>query len=151
MTSRRSLALAAAGACFLAACGGSNATVDLAFSVIDTRSSAIAQTQFFAIRNAADFAAFWSAHTANVTPPPAQPAVDFTREMVLAGVLGQRPNGCYGVTLRRVVNNGEKLRAEFAEITPVAGASCPAGVTNPSFVATVPLFATYPVEYVQVP
>ena len=64
------------------------------------------------VRDDAAFSMLWKEHTANITPPPAIPKVDFTSSMVLA-VFAGNSSPCARIGLQRVAVSGGKLVAEF--------------------------------------
>jgi hypothetical protein len=84
---------------------------------------------------------FWQAHTANVTPAPPPPAVDFSREMVLVSLLGTRPTSGYGVRITAVAEKACHLEVtvEGSSIEPLSstGAVMPV-ITNPFHLVAVP-------------
>jgi hypothetical protein len=68
-----------------------------------------------AVRDADSFARLWTSHYQNRINPPAQPKIDFTRQMVLGVFLGNRPHGCFSVAIDKVEVRAGKVSAYFAE------------------------------------
>lgn len=80
--------------------------------------------QTYALRTDAQWLAAWQTHEPRTLPPAARPAVDFTRNMVLGVSQGSGPNGCHGLTIRRVVEHAAEVQVQFAVATPASAALC---------------------------
>lgn len=50
------------------------------------------------VRDAGSFRALWAGHVAGRSPPPPLPAVDFSRELVVAVFAGAQPTGGYSLS-----------------------------------------------------
>lgn len=76
------------------------------------------------IRDRETFETFWRRLHANADAASSMPAVDFSSEMVLAVVLGERPTGGYRVDIASVTRNVNPtvVRAFVTEVQP--GADC---------------------------
>lgn len=76
------------------------------------------------IRDKETFTDFWTHLHADQTPPPPLPEVDFSSEMVLAVVLGERPTGGYRVEIESITfnQNPDVIRAFVTETQP--GTDC---------------------------
>lgn len=57
----------------------------------------------------ASFDVFWKLISAGTTPEPAAPAVDFTKDMVIAVSPGEMSSGGYTVEITKVTSDGKKL------------------------------------------
>lgn len=80
--------------------------------------------QTYALRNEAEWQAAWLAHEPRTTPPAMRPAVDFSRQMVLGLTQGSGPNGCHGLSIRRVVEQAEQIQVQYAVTVPASDAGC---------------------------
>jgi len=91
------------------------------------------------IRDEQAYAAFWEQLHADRSSVPDRPAVDFDTQIVIAVVLGQRPNGGYSVAVDEVLTteSGTPIQVRFTERIP--GDGCPAtqALTSPYVLATV--------------
>ena len=114
----------------LAACGGgepfqlrelSTARVSASWAPTDLR-------QTYALRSDAEWQAAWQAHAPRTTPPAQRPAVDFSRQMVLGLTQGSGPNGCHGLSIRRVVEQAEQVEVQYAVTVPTGSVACPQAI-----------------------
>jgi LPS sulfotransferase NodH len=121
------IGLALAG---LAACGGgepfqprelSTARMSASWAPTDLR-------QTYALRSDAEWQAAWQAHAPRTTPPAQRPAVDFSRQMVLGLTQGSGPNGCHGLSIRRVVEQAEQVEVQYAVTVPNGSVACPQAI-----------------------
>ncbi len=80
--------------------------------------------QTYALRSEAEWQAAWQVHAPRTTPPAAPPAVDFSRQMVLGLTQGSGPNGCHGLSIRRVIEQAEQLQVQYAVTVPASDAGC---------------------------
>jgi hypothetical protein len=97
----------------------------LAYRVVDAASNAgfnAANTMTVTDSNA--WATLWATHTANLSPVPALPTIDFSQKIVLGIYLGLRINGCFGVTDVSVVRRGNRLKVFYSAVPPVPDAVC---------------------------
>jgi hypothetical protein len=67
-----------------------------------------------------------------------RPAVDFSRDVVVAVSAGQRPTGGHEIAIERVINNGGELTVEVVETTPGPNCMTTASLTQPVDVVVVP-------------
>lgn len=120
-------------------------------TIAGTSNSAIAEPRFAVLRAVVAWDLLWQEHTANILPPPALPAVNFARDMVIAVFLGSRPNACHGVSIvsfgRRF--DPDRLEVTFQETAPPTGVLCAAVITNPAALIVTPHIAL-PVAFVRV-
>jgi hypothetical protein len=85
------------------------------------------------IRDANAWADFWSELGVGD-----RPAVDFTRDMVVAVAAGQRPTGGYEIAVDRVRQANGELTVEVLETTPGPNCMTTASLTQPVDVVVVP-------------
>lgn len=85
------------------------------------------------IRDANAWADFWSELGVGD-----RPAVDFTRDMVVAVAAGQRPTGGYEIAVDRVRQVNGELTVEVVETTPGPNCITAASLTQPVDVVVVP-------------
>ena len=96
--------------------------------------SAIEQPRQVTVRSAAEWEALWKENGANAPLP----AVDFSREMVVAVLLGRRPTAGYGVEIVRIVGNGGALVVEYVETAPSRDTITAQILTSPYHLAAIP-------------
>jgi hypothetical protein len=93
----------------------------------------IGESRRLLIRDANTWAAFWSE-----LGEGDRPAVDFTRDIVVAAATGQRPTGGYEIAINGVSQQGGELTVEVLETTPGPNCMTSAGLTQPVDVVVVP-------------
>ncbi len=128
------------GLLMLSACGGTTQAenTSIAFATVDADNySGIAAAKTTVVKDASAWSALWSEHKKNMMPPPALPAIDFSRQMVLGVFLGERPNGCYTVQIEKVTRADKKLTVEYREGIPPPNAICTQALTAPSHLVAV--------------
>jgi len=117
---------------------GSDVSSDVAFETVDHSGiSGIVIARSVAVRDNASWLALWAQHIGNHPPSPA-PTVDFNKSMVLAVFLGDRPNGCYSVTITRVFLSSSGLTVAYHEGTPPPNVSCTQAFIQPTHIVSVP-------------
>lgn len=112
--------------------------INLVFATVARESfSAIATRRNVVVRNSIAWSALWAEHTANQTPAPALPRVDFNTQMLVA-IFGGDRRGCHEFEIRRVnVERGQIIvDYEDRDITPTT--ICIAAITSPMHVVAVP-------------
>jgi hypothetical protein len=93
----------------------------------------IAEARRLVIRDANAWADFWSELGVGD-----RPAVDFSKDVVVAVAAGQRPTGGHEIAVERVTNNGGELTIEVIETTPGPNCMTTASLTQPVDVVVVP-------------
>ena len=105
-----------------------------AFETIDTGAqSGIrgGQPQLFKIETEPEWEEFWSRHQAIVTPQPALPAVDFSREMVIAVVDRTEPSGGFLLEIAAIEEAEGSLVVRVSKQVPGAGCLVTDALTQP--------------------
>lgn len=74
------------------------------------------------VKDAAAWQALWTEHSANRSPAPALPKVDFAKQMLLGVFVGEHANGCRQLEIQRVGVSGATLLVEYDDhdVTTVA-------------------------------
>lgn len=93
----------------------------------------IGESRRLVIRDANTWAAFWSELAVGD-----RPAVDFTRDVVVAVAAGQRPTGGYEIVINNVSVRAGDLSVEVLETTPGPNCMTSAALTQPVDVVVVP-------------
>lgn len=135
------LALLLVSACMGSSAQQGSGPAGEATTIAKGSQSGIRRERQFAARTPEEWERVWSEHSRNVLPPPQPPAVDWTRDMVLGVVLGDRPSGGYSVNIAKIEGTSDGLRVWAAEIRPVPGAMQAAVVTSPFHLVSVPRHA----------
>jgi hypothetical protein len=86
------------------------------------------------VRSAAEWSALWKAHN----PAAPLPAVDFTREMVVAVFLGSRPTAGHAIEIVKAVGNAGTLVVDYAESAPPRDRVSAQILTAPYHLAAIP-------------
>lgn len=89
------------------------------------------EADFRLLDGPADLIEAWASAHANLLSPPAVPAVDFTRESVLALFLGQKPGGGYGISVENMSSEGGELYADVRISEPGADQLSSQALTSP--------------------
>ena len=95
--------------------------------------SGITASERRVIRDDASYAQFW----ASLGAGGERPAVDFTRDVVLAVAGGQRNTGGYSIAVDRVNRSGSGVAVEVVETTPGRGCLMTQALTQPVDVVVV--------------
>src|SRR5215470_16966140 len=83
------------------ACAATAATVPFA-TLAKGLASGVGQPIQIVARSQTDWAALWSRHMRIQIAPPPAPSVDFSRDMVVALFMGERPTGGYAIEVMRI-------------------------------------------------
>jgi protease stability complex PrcB-like protein len=86
-------------------------------------------------RSAAEWSALWSQHAGD----RARPAVDFSKEMVVAVFLGTRPTAGFSVEVVGARQEGATLIVSYRESRPQPGVVTAQVLTSPFHVVAVPM------------
>ena len=84
------------------------------------------------IRDDSSYARFWASLGAGQ-----RPAVDFSRDIVIAAATGQRATGGHAIAVERVTRTGDGLAVEVVETTPGPGCVATQALTQPVDVVVV--------------
>jgi hypothetical protein len=93
------------------------------------------------IRDEATWSSAWETYQGRVTPRPAAPAVDFTREMVLLAAMGERSSGGYSIQIDEAAASEGALYVAVTESSPGAGCVTSQSLSQPVVYARVPQHA----------
>lgn len=149
---RRGL-LAAAGALALAAsgCGVHVGSFELRFSTIaEYPDSGIVFASTVVVRNSTQWYHLWYDYAGPGLNPGPPPFVDFSREIIVAVFLGQRPDRCHRARVERVVLLDDRgLVVRWREVRAGTGQFCTPAVSYPGTIARIPL-TEVPVRFEQV-
>jgi hypothetical protein len=110
--------------------------------------SGIEERQRLVIRDAARWREVWAAIVRNISPAPAAPDVDFSRQMIVLAAMGSRPTGGASITIVGVERAGGRLRVTVRETSPGRGCMTTQAFTAPLAAALVPR-SDEPVDFVE--
>ena len=96
--------------------------------------SGVDRTEQVVARTAAEWQALWQRHA----PGRPAPAVDLSRNMVVAVFLGSRPSGGFQVEITGVRSDGKLLVVQWTERRPGRDQVASQVMTSPAHVVTVP-------------
>jgi hypothetical protein len=97
--------------------------------------SAIGAPRLATARTAAEWETLWRLHGGERT----RPAVDFSKELVVAVFLGSRPTAGFAVEIIGLREDGPALVVQYRETRPPAGAILAQVLTMPYHIAAVPV------------
>jgi hypothetical protein len=97
-------------------------------------SSQVDNARQAAVQSAAEWSTLWSQHAGG----RARPAVDFTKEMVLAVFLGTRPSAGFSVEIVGAREEGAALVVSYRETRPQPGCVTALVLTSPYHLVAVP-------------
>jgi hypothetical protein len=122
--------LAAAGASMIA----QNHSSPLALRTVDKGpQSNVDDALQASARTASEWTALWKKH--NFDKPA--PAVDFSKEMVVAVFMGSRPSAGFSIEIASAVERDGKLVVSYRETKPAAGTMTAQVLTAPYHIAAV--------------
>jgi len=93
--------------------------------------SALREPANIVVRTQPEWEALWRRITARQGPPPAVPAVNFERDMLLVAAMGARPSGGYSIRIERVIDGGDRLEAHVVRTSPGSRCGAIAAITHP--------------------
>ncbi len=106
-------------------------------AVVTQQHSGIEEKRLEVVRDQASWSRLWSEIHRGQDPAPPAPAVDFSKEMLIVAALGTRPTGGFGVKVRSVSTQGDRLEVVVLEPCPPQGAMVTAALTQPVEVVRV--------------
>lgn len=110
----------------LAACGGSSTLepVELSTSRIAAFWPTTNMQETYVIRSDGEWLVAWQKHEPPTYPKTDRPQIDFSKNMVVGLSLGSGSNGCYRLSIQRVVEEEEEVRVEYIHSMAQAGSIC---------------------------
>lgn len=102
----------------LAACGGSDPPVELAFSRVTGLNFATWPPGFYQARTAPAWDAIWAQRQTFEFPVSPIPVVDFGRDMVIGVSEGTGPSGCHSLQITRVTESDAELVVDYLRSVP---------------------------------
>lgn len=149
----RTSLLAAALAAVLAGCGGGGGDPDgpglqqnLPFVEVEVNAfSGVRSLRTVTVNDDAAWAALWAEHTANVSPAPPRPAVDFSTQTVAAVFLGETTDCSRPVVESVVLTTAGRVRVGYRVL--LSSGPCPAVVTSPVDMVRFSNVPRHPVEF----
>lgn len=151
-------------AAWLAACGGGSpsgaeapvakepplATEALPFHDVEVGVfSGVAEHRDVAVNDDLGWSSIWTAHTANVAPPPPKPEVDFARQTVAAVFLGKQ-TACARPVVEGVARHGDtRIVVQYRVEKPAEGQICPAVIMTPAHMVRFENAGRLPVDFRQ--
>src|SRR5882672_1575839 len=100
--------------------------------------SGVGQPTQIVVRSQNDWAALWSRHMRTQIAPPPPPSVDFSRDMVVALFMGERPTGGYAIDVTRIERTDAGLAVHYRTTRPDPSAMQMQVLTQPFHLVTLP-------------
>jgi len=104
-------------ALLLAACGGSDTfqAREMPISRITAWWQSTSLNERYVVRSESEWQAVWKLHEPPTLPASIRPSIDFSSTMVVGLTFGSGPNGCYGLSIRRAVEEEFEIRVEYLQ------------------------------------
>jgi hypothetical protein len=102
--------------------------------------SGMTTQQRLVIRDGATWAKVWAQIAAPHQPPPAVPAVDFAKDVVIVAAMGTKDSGGYSITINDVGLVPGGARISVTEESAGANCGVTMALTSPVAVVLVPRF-----------
>jgi hypothetical protein len=90
------------------------------------------------VRSQAEWDQLWGQMTANQVPPPPAPKVNWSKEMVIALFMGERPTGGFQTAVKSVTTSAKEILVSYEETAPAPDAVTIQALTQPYTVAVIP-------------
>jgi hypothetical protein len=100
--------------------------------------SGVDQPAQIVVRSQNDWAALWSRHMGTQTAPPPPPSVDFSRDMVAALFMGERPTGGFAIEVTRIERTDGGLSIHYRNRRPNPADMHAQALTQPFHLIKVP-------------
>ena len=113
--------------------------------------SGIDEAAQIVVRNQAGWASLWQKHSSVDANPPAPPAIDFSKELVAAVFLGQKPTGGYAVEIVSIEDGDGTLTVTYRETTPQPGGITTQAFTQPFHIVRIGVEGTLEVRFRRTP
>lgn len=135
----------------LAACaagvpsGSGRAPAEVSFeAILDEVTSGLHERRREVVRDEAAWVRLWAEIHEGVTPRPALPPVDFSRDMLIAVATGTRSSGGFDIKIRSVARRGDMLEVVVLETCPAPGDRVSMGLAQPIEVVRLERLAQTP-------
>jgi len=117
----------------LASCtAGAAVAVTVPFSTLATGlASGVGQPTQIVVRSQNEWTALWSRHMRAPSAPPPPPSVDFSRDMVVALFMGERPTGGYAIEVTQIERTDAGLSIRYRTRHPDPSAMQTQALTQP--------------------
>jgi hypothetical protein len=124
----------------LASCTGCSAVAaPVPFSTLAKGlASGVGQPTQIVVRTQNDWAALWSRHMRTQTAPSPPPPVDFSRDMVVALFISERPTGGFAIEVTRIERTDSGLSVHYRTTRPDPAAMQPQALTQPFHLIALP-------------
>jgi len=90
------------------------------------------------VRDSRQWGEYWRRINSPFFPPPAQPPIDFAREMVVVAALGRRPSLGYDIVIDSAARDSAGIAVYLRRSNPGARCPLPAALTQPVDLARMP-------------
>ena len=100
------------------------------------------------IRNDAEWRRTWAQLVGHITPSPAMPPIDFTKDMVIVAAMGPRPTAGHMIRIARVGRSSGVTYVDVVSESPTPQCKRAQMITSPADVVVVPAI-NEPVAFVE--
>jgi hypothetical protein len=105
---------------------------------LNAPSGALAGSLQRALTDEASWPALWGQLTANISPAPAIPKVDYTKDVVIFAAMGDKHSGGFKVEITGAAEQSGKVVVEVTETSPGQKCMNAMMMTSPVVLATIP-------------
>jgi hypothetical protein len=106
-------------------------------TVLKGHRSGVSESVQIVARSQSEWSALWKRHAAIESNPPPLPAIDFSKEIVVAVFLGEKPTGGHDIEIMSMEQNNDVLLVSFVEKSPPPGGLATQALTQPFHIVRV--------------
>lgn len=106
-------------------------------TVLKGHRSGVPEPLQMVVRNQSEWSTLWQRHVSIEPSPPPLPAIDFSKEIVVAVFLGEKSTGGHDVEIVRIDQNNDVLLVAFVEKSPQPGGVVTQAFTQPFHIVRV--------------
>ena len=88
------------------------------------------------VKTEAEWVTLWNQMSANVTPKPKVPEINFSKKMVIGVFMGTRSTGGYRTEITKITESADRLTVHVKETSPGQNCAVTMAITNPYHVVS---------------
>jgi hypothetical protein len=120
-------------------------------TVLKGYQSGVRESVQIVARSQSEWSALWKRHTLTEPTPPPLPNIDFSKEIVVAVFLGEKPTGGHDVEITRTEQNNDALLVSFVEKQPKPGGLATQAFTQPFHIVRIATQSSVTVSFRRLP
>ena len=106
-------------------------------TVLKGYQSGVRESVQIVARSQSEWNSLWKRHALAEPTPPPLPAIDFTKEIIVAVFLGEKPTGGHDVEITSIEQKNDALLVSFVEKSPPPGEVLTQALTQPFHIVRV--------------